>query len=115
MSRVRSPSPAPLRAVSRVPATCRRLPPGRASPPGGASHVSTQRTANCIFCRRTSPLKSVTAAVQLACAECGPYEVTVGVIGLLRDDPAAKAAVRAEIRHQLHSGGERTHVNLEVV
>jgi hypothetical protein len=77
--------------------------------------VSTQRTANCIFCGRTSPLKSVTAAVQLDCAECGPYEVTVGVIGLLRDDPAAKAAVRAEIRHQLDSGVERPHVNIELV
>ncbi len=77
--------------------------------------MSTPRTASCILCGRTASLRSVTAAVQLDCPECGPFEMTVGVIGHLRVDAAAKAAVRAEIRRQLDTGVERPHVNLEVV
>jgi len=41
--------------------------------------------------------------------------VTVGAVGHLRDDPPAKAAVRAEIRRQLDCGVERPHVDLEFI
>lgn len=76
---------------------------------------STPRTAACLFCGRTSPLRSITAVVQLDCPACGSYEVTVGAVGHLRDDPPAKAAVRAEIRRQLDCGVERPHVDLEFI
>lgn len=73
------------------------------------------RTASCLFCERTAPLRSVTAAVQLDCPACGPYEVTVGAIGELRADSRTKAAVRAEIHRQLDNGVERPHIDLEVL
>jgi len=41
--------------------------------------------------------------------------VTVGAVGQLRDDPPAKAAVRAEIRRQLDVGVERPHVDIEFI
>ena len=75
----------------------------------------TERTAACLFCGRTAPLRSITAAVQLDCSACGPYEITIGAIGQLRGDPHAKAAVRAEIRRQLDTGVERPRVDLEIV
>jgi hypothetical protein len=77
--------------------------------------VSSTRTAACLFCGRTAPLRSITAAVQLDCSDCGSYEVTVGAIGQLRADAHAKAAVIAEIRHQLDTGVERPHIDLEVI
>ena len=77
--------------------------------------MSSTRTATCLFCGRTAPLRSITAAVQLDCPACGPYEVTVGAVGRLRDDPPAKASVRAEIRRQLDVGVERPHIDLEII
>ena len=77
--------------------------------------MTTTRTASCLFCGGTAQLRSVTAAVQLDCLACGPYEVTVGAIGQLRADAHAKAAVRAEIRRQLGSGVERPHIDLEII
>jgi len=77
--------------------------------------VTTTRTASCLFCGRTTDLRSITAVVQLDCLSCGPYEVTVGAVGQLRDDPPAKAAVRVEIRRQLDSGVERPHVDIEFI
>jgi hypothetical protein len=53
--------------------------------------------------------------VQLDCPECGPYELTLGVIGRLRLDWAAKGAVKAEIRRQLDSGVAMPHIDLEVL
>jgi len=41
--------------------------------------------------------------------------VTVGAVGRLRDDPPAKASVRAEIRRQLDVGVERPHIDLEII
>jgi hypothetical protein len=60
-------------------------------------------------------LRSVTAAVQLDCPECGPYEVTVGAIASLRTDAQAKAMVREEVRRQLDSGIERPHINVDIL
>ena len=77
--------------------------------------MSTPRTASCVLCGRTASLRSITAAVQLDCEDCGPYEMTVGVIGALRLDAAMKAAVRAEVKRQLDSGVERPAVNIEVL
>lgn len=77
--------------------------------------MSTQRTASCALCGRTASLRSITAAVQLDCEECGPYEMTVGAIGALRLDAVTKAAVRVEVRRQLDSGVERPVVNIEVL
>jgi hypothetical protein len=72
-------------------------------------------TAKCLFCSRTAPLRSITAAVQLDCPACGPYEVTVGAIVQLRTDAHAKAEARAEIRRQLDSGVERPLINIETI
>ncbi len=77
--------------------------------------MNTDRTASCILCGRTAHLKSVTAAVELDCDECGIYEMTVGAIGALRADPPLRAAVRAEIRRQLDAGVERPSINVEVL
>ena len=77
--------------------------------------MTTGRTANCILCGRTASLKSVTAAVELDCDECGIYEMTVGAIGALRTDPPMRAAVKAEIKRQLDAGVERPSVNVEVL
>ena len=77
--------------------------------------MSSTRTAACLFCGRTAPLRSITAVVQLDCPACGPYEVTVGAVGQLRVDAHAKAAVLAEVRRQLDSGVERPHIDLEIL
>ena len=58
---------------------------------------------------------SVTPVVRLDCSTCGPYEITTGVIGHLRTNAHAKAAVYAEIRRQLDSGVERPHINIEIL
>ncbi len=66
--------------------------------------MSATRTAACIFCGRTAPMRSGTAAVQLNCRACGSYEMTIGAISQLRADSQTKAAVLDEI-HRQHAGG----------
>ena len=77
--------------------------------------MTSMRTASCVLCGRTARLASNSAAVQLDCLECGPFEVTIGVISHLRADAHTKAAVRTEIRRQLDVGVARPHVNLETL
>jgi len=77
--------------------------------------VSIRGTAACPLCGRVSSLQSTEPAVQLDCPDCGPYEVTTGVIGHLRSDARAKAGVRAEIQRQIISGVARPHISLEVL
>ncbi len=77
--------------------------------------MSGTRTASCLFCGRTAPLRSVTASIQLDCAECGPYELTLGVISRFHLDWAVKEVVRAEIRRQLKNGVAMPHIDLEVL
>ena len=77
--------------------------------------MTTTRTASCVFCGRTAKLRPVTAAVELDCAACGSFELTLGVIAQLRTDAHAKTAVQAEIRRQLDSGVERVRVNIETI
>jgi hypothetical protein len=77
--------------------------------------MTSTRTASCVLCGRTARLASNSAAVQLDCTDCGAFEVTIAVVGRLRADSRAKAAVRAEIRRQLDVGVARPHVNLEVL
>jgi len=77
--------------------------------------MSTPRTAACVLCGRTASLRSVTAAIQLDCPDCGLYEMTVGAIGALRADAALKAAVRVEVKRQLDAGVERPTINIEVL
>jgi predicted RNA-binding Zn-ribbon protein involved in translation (DUF1610 family) len=76
--------------------------------------VNTTRPASCLFCGQTVPLRAVTAALKFDCPACGPYEVTVGAINLLRD-ANTNAAARGEIRRLLNSGVERPLINLEVI
>ena len=75
--------------------------------------MNTARTAKCLFCDRVVPLRFPTGTVQMDCPVCGSFEVTTGVLGILRNDANVNAAVRAEIRHQLESGVERPTVNIE--
>jgi hypothetical protein len=77
--------------------------------------VNTARIAKCLFCDRLVPLRFPTGTVQVDCPVCGSYEVTTGVLGILRHDANVNAAVRAEIRHQLDSGVERPTVNHEFI
>jgi predicted RNA-binding Zn-ribbon protein involved in translation (DUF1610 family) len=77
--------------------------------------MTSVRTASCVLCGRTARLASNTVAVQLDCPDCGPFEVTIGVISHLRTDARSKAAVRAEIRRQLDTGVARPHINLETL
>ena len=77
--------------------------------------MSGTRTASCLFCGRTTPLRSVTASVQLDCPECGPYELTLGVISRFHLDWAVKEVVRAEIRRQLKNGVAMPRIDLEVL
>lgn len=77
--------------------------------------MDTARTAKCLFCDSVVPLRFPTGTVQMDCPVCGSFEVTTGVLGILRSDANVNAAVRAEIRHQLDSGVERPTVNLEFI
>ena len=77
--------------------------------------MTSNRTAACVLCGRTAHLSSNSAAVQLDCQECGPFEITIGVIGHLRTDARTKAAVLAEVRRQLDVGVARPHINLEIL
>ncbi len=77
--------------------------------------MSSTKSTACLFCGGTATLKSVTAAVQLDCPECGSYEVTVGAIAQLRSDTRARGAVLAEIRRQIASGVERPSINIETL
>ena len=77
--------------------------------------MTSTRTAACILCGRTARLESAAAALRLDCPDCGPYDVTIGVIGHLHADAGAKGAVRAEIRRQLDGGVERPHISLEIL
>lgn len=77
--------------------------------------MSGTRTASCLFCGRTAPLRSVSASVQLDCAECGSYELTLGVISRFHLDWAVKEVVRAEIRRQHENGVAMAHIDLDVL
>jgi len=77
--------------------------------------MTSMRTASCVLCGRTARLASNSAAVQLDCLDCGPFEITIGVISHLRTDARTKAAVLAEIRRQLDVGVARPHINLEIL
>jgi hypothetical protein len=77
--------------------------------------VTGTRTASCLFCGRTAPLRSISTSVQLDCEECGPYELTLGVISRFRLDWAVKEIVKAEIRRQLRNGVAMPLIDLEVL
>ncbi len=55
------------------------------------------------------------ATVQLDCSDCGPSEVTVEVIRLLRADANLREAVRRQVRRHIDTGAERPLVNPEFI
>lgn len=71
--------------------------------------------AVCLFCGRTASMRSFGAKVQLDCSACGPCEVTVEAMGLLRADENLRKAVLRQMRRHLDNGAERPLVNLEFV
>lgn len=71
--------------------------------------------AVCLFCGRTSSVRSFAAAVQLDCSDCGACEVTVEAMGLLRADENLRKAVMRQVRRHLETGIERPLVNLEFI
>jgi hypothetical protein len=77
--------------------------------------MSSARLVSCLLCGQMTPMRSITASVELNCPDCGPYEVTVGAISHLRVDAQTKAIVRAEVRRQLDSGVERPQINLDIL
>ena len=79
-----------------------------------APAMSSTRTASCLFCGRTSPMKSNSAAIGIDCSACGRYEVTIGAIHHIRADPSLRTPVFEEVRRQLAEGQEPL-VTLEFV
>ena len=77
--------------------------------------MSDSEMAACLFCGRTASMRSLAAAVQLDCSTCGPCEVTVEAMGLLRADENLRKAVLRQLRRHLDTGAERPLVNLEFV
>ena len=77
--------------------------------------VSDSEMVVCLFCGRTASLRPFAAKVQLDCSACGPCEVTVEAMGLLRADENLRKAVLRQLRRHLDTGAERPLVNLEFV
>ena len=77
--------------------------------------VSDSEMAACLFCGRTASTRSLTAPVQLDCSACGPCEVTVEAMSLLRADENLRKAVQRQMRRHLDTGAERPLVNLEFI
>lgn len=77
--------------------------------------VSDSVMALCLFCGRTGSVRPFAATVQLDCSDCGPCEVTVEVMRLLRADANLREAVRRQVRRHLDSGAERPLVNPEFI
>ena len=77
--------------------------------------VSDSEMAVCLFCGRTSSIRSLAATVQLDCSTCGACEVTVEAMGLLRADPNLRQAVLRQVRRHLDTGAERPLVNPEFI
>ena len=77
--------------------------------------VSDSEIARCLFCGRTASRQSFTDAVQLDCSDCGPCEVTVEVMALLRADDHLRQAVLRQMRRHLDTGAERPLINLEFI
>jgi hypothetical protein len=69
--------------------------------------------AVCIFCGRTASMRSLGAAVHLDCSDCGPCEMTVEAMVLLRADENLRKAVLQQMRRHLDTGAERPLVNIE--
>jgi hypothetical protein len=77
--------------------------------------VSDSEIARCLFCGRTASRQSFTDAVQLDCSDCGPCEVTVEAMALLRADENLRTAVLRQMRRHLDSGADRPLINLEFI
>jgi hypothetical protein len=60
-------------------------------------------------------MRSFATVVQLDCSACGPCEVTVEAMGLLRADENLREAVLRQMRRHLDTGAERPLVNLEFI
>ena len=69
--------------------------------------------AACLFCGRTGSMRSFVTMVRLDCSACGPCEVTVEAMGLLRADENLRKAVLRQMRRHLDTGAARPLVNLE--
>ncbi len=99
----------------------RRRPPVRPAPPRAARsgervrRVSDSEMAKCLFCGRTASRRTLAATVQIDCSACGPCEVTVEALGLLRADENLREAVLRQMRRHLDNGAERPLVNLEFI
>ena len=77
--------------------------------------MAATRIAACLLCGRTAQLYAGTAAVQWDCPDCGPFEMTVGVVSHLQANASAKAAVRAEVLRQRRDGVTRPEINVEIL
>ncbi len=94
----------------------RRPAPPRASRSGErVRRVSDPLMAVCLFCGRTASVQPFGATVQLDCSDCGPCEVTVEAMRLLRADANLREAVRRQVRRHLDTGAERPLVNPEFI
>jgi hypothetical protein len=79
------------------------------------SRVSDSEMTACLFCGRTASRRSLAVAVQLDCSTCGPCEVTVEAMGLLREDENLRKAVLRQMRRHFDSGAERPLVDLAFI
>lgn len=82
---------------------------------GRVRRVSDSEMAVCLFCGRAASMRPLAAAVHLDCSACGPCEVTVEAMALLRADANLRDAVRRQLRRHLDTGAERPLVNLEFI
>jgi hypothetical protein len=75
--------------------------------------VSESEMVICLFCGKTASSRALAAVVQLDCSACGPCDVTIEAMGLLRADENLRKAVLRRMRRHLDTGAERPHIDLE--
>lgn len=70
----------------------------------------------CLLCGGNAlGARSATAEIELRCAVCGTYTITVGAVNALRQSPATGSLVRAEVERRHAAGEALPHVDMELV
>ena len=70
----------------------------------------------CLLCDGTAlGARAGTAELELRCAVCGAYTITVGAVNDLRQNPAHAILVRAEVGRRRAKGDAMPRVDMELL
>lgn len=70
----------------------------------------------CLLCGKTAHgARSGTAEIEITCAACGLYTITVGAVNALSQSPTKGSLMRAEVA-RCHAAGEAVpHVDMSLI